>query len=175
MKDRRRRVESDCVCVCVSFAVPMFLRSSHFKLPSNPAKPVVMVGPGTGLAPFRGFLQERRAIRDPHAAAATANAMNGNGHLANGNGHAPATALGPAVLFFGCRTRKGDYIYEEELADYVKAGDLTNLHVAFSRWVLSLVRQADACHTACTGMCCWCMLELPTLTLFAHTFDVGCQ
>ena len=87
----------------------VFIRKSTFRLPASPGKPVVMVGPGTGLAPFRAFLQER-------AAAAAAGAP-----------------LGPALLFFGCRDPEKDYIYRDELEAAAAAGTLTHLSAAFSR------------------------------------------
>ncbi|KAL0842116.1 hypothetical protein ABMA28_014295 [Loxostege sticticalis] len=88
--------------------VPVYIRKSQFRLPLQPQTPIIMVGPGTGLAPFRGFLQERAHAR------------------ANGK------EVGENILYFGCRHRDQDYIYQDELEEYEKKGDVV-LNVAFSR------------------------------------------
>ncbi|MFG2148386.1 molybdopterin-dependent oxidoreductase [Streptomyces sp. NPDC048696] len=86
--------------------MPVYVqRTRHFRPPSDPATPMVMVGPGTGVAPFRGFLYERRAL----------------GHTA------------PNWLFFGEQHRASDFYYEDELAKLSAEGTLTRLDTAFSR------------------------------------------
>jgi sulfite reductase (NADPH) flavoprotein alpha-component len=76
----------------------------HFALPA-PDKDIIMVGPGTGVAPFRAFVQERRAT----------------------------TASGRSWLFFGDRTFTHDFLYQLDWQDALKDGALTRMDVAFSR------------------------------------------
>lgn len=80
-------------------------KNLEFKLPSDPNAAVIMVGPGTGIAPFRAFLQEREA----------------------------KDAKGKNWLFFGDRHFSTDFLYQTELLNYHKKGLLTKLNVAFSR------------------------------------------
>ena len=79
-----------------------------FRLPDDNTVPIIMIGPGTGLAPFRGFLQERADRK------------------------ARGANLGPAMLFFGCRHPEQDFIYADELKAFAAEG-LCELHTAFSR------------------------------------------
>ena len=106
--------------------VAFFLRKSTFRLPSDAARPIVMVGPGTGLAPFRGFLQERAAILRKSKSSDNS----GGGAAASSSS---SSSLGEAHLFFGCRSKDHDFIYREELERFERSGALTSLRVAFSR------------------------------------------
>ncbi|MFI6368880.1 molybdopterin-dependent oxidoreductase [Nocardia sp. NPDC050630] len=87
-------------------AVPIFLqRAPHFRPPLDPTTPMIMVGPGTGIAPFRGFLQERRALG----------------------------CSGRNWLFFGDQHAAQNFYYRAELEDMFRSGFLTRLDLAFSR------------------------------------------
>ena len=86
--------------------VRVFMHASHrFQLPDSGDTPTIMVGPGTGIAPFRAFLEERQALG----------------------------ARGKNWLFFGDQCRATDFLYEQELLQLQQSGLLTRLDVAFSR------------------------------------------
>ncbi|KAG0003740.1 NADPH-cytochrome P450 reductase [Entomortierella chlamydospora] len=89
--------------------VPIHVRHSNFKLPRNSALPIIMVGPGTGVAPFRGFIQDRAA-----------DAKNGK-------------KVGATVLFFGCRREDEDYLYKDEWPELIKDIEGAQIITAFSR------------------------------------------
>lgn len=81
------------------------VRASHFRLPPDPATPVIMVGPGTGIAPFRAFLQHRAATG----------------------------AKGRSWLFFGDRREATDFLFREEIEAWRASGALSRLSLAWSR------------------------------------------
>ena len=80
-------------------------RSPKFRLPADPAAPIVMIGPGTGIAPFRAFLEECAATGRP----------------------------GKSWLFFGNQHFEYDFLYKRELTQFLETGTLTKLDLAFSR------------------------------------------
>ncbi|MFF0612176.1 molybdopterin-dependent oxidoreductase [Nocardia tengchongensis] len=103
---RRGGVSSTFLADRAHAEVPIFLqRAPHFRPPLDPTAPMIMVGPGTGIAPFRGFLQERRALG----------------------------CTGRNWLFFGDQHAKDNFYYRAELEDMFRSGFLTRLDLAFSR------------------------------------------
>lgn len=86
--------------------LPIYIqKNQNFKLPANPSTPIIMVGPGTGVAPFRAFLQEREEIG----------------------------ATGKSWLFFGEQHFVTDFLYQTEWQKWKRDGILTKIDVAFSR------------------------------------------
>ncbi|MGJ9384504.1 assimilatory sulfite reductase (NADPH) flavoprotein subunit [Salipaludibacillus sp. CF4.18] len=86
--------------------LPVYIQhNENFKLPENPETPIIMVGPGTGIAPFRSFMQEREEIE----------------------------AEGKSWLFFGEQYFMSDFLYQIEWQKWLKDGVLTKMDVAFSR------------------------------------------
>jgi len=92
--------------VAVADRLPIYIQpNKKFRLPKDPDAPIIMIGPGTGIAPFRGFLHERRALG----------------------------AKGPNWLFFGERSATTDFLYRDELDAMRADGHLARLDTAFSR------------------------------------------
>ncbi|KAK3834997.1 MAG: hypothetical protein J3R72DRAFT_403841 [Linnemannia gamsii] len=89
--------------------VTVSIKPSVMTLPPSPHQPVIMAGLGTGMAPFRAFIQERAWQK------------------------AQGIDVGPMILYFGSRNRSNEYLYGEELEAYHADGLLTHLRLAFSR------------------------------------------
>jgi sulfite reductase (NADPH) flavoprotein alpha-component len=127
----------DRVGVCSSFLadrvavnetpVPVFVSNSHFGVPEDGAKDIIMVGPGTGIAPFRAFVQERVA----------------------------AKATGRNWLFFGDQHRATDYLYEEEWNAWLADGALARVDLAFSRDQAQKVYVQDRIREAAAELWAW--------------------
>ena len=101
-------------------------------MPEDSTVPVIMVGPGTGIAPFRSFWQQRQFDITNNAAVldVTPNPSPApGGNLLN----LSTRKWGSMLLFFGCRNAKQDYIYEDEMAKAKDEGALTEIHLALSR------------------------------------------
>ena len=87
-------------------SLPIYVqKNQNFSLPADPDTPIIMIGPGTGIAPFRAFLEEREEI----------------------------DAKGKSWLFFGDQHFVTDFLYQTEWKAWLKAGVLTQMDVAFSR------------------------------------------
>lgn len=91
-------------------SVRVFNRPSTFRLPEDPSKPIILIGPGTGIAPMRALLQERRYQRDVQK-----------------------KNIGSNTLYFGCKKRSLDFLYQDELEAMQKENVLNNMYLAFSR------------------------------------------
>ena len=90
--------------------IPIHVRRSQFKLPRNPTVPIIMIGPGTGVAPFRGFIRERALQKKE------------------------GKPVGTSVLFFGCRNASQDFLYDDEWDELFQTlGGESRIVTAFSR------------------------------------------
>ncbi len=179
-------------CICSPFlnnssgsnkgspTVQIFPKPTHeFRLPTNMSTPLILIGPGTGIAPFIGFLSHRQAqisSLQSFEAAETASEGTWRGGYEldpedlNISQH-DSTGLNPALdyvrkqqtgeidLYFGCRYSDHDYLYEAELETFKSTGILSNLYTAFSRehgkekmYVQNLMQDKFECKQRLTEM-----------------------
>ena len=84
--------------------------TADFRIPKDTSAKLILIGPGTGIAPFMGFLQHRRCMQA-----------------------SPAVPEGEIDVYFGCRHRDHDFLYQSELEELSNQGVIANLHLSFSR------------------------------------------
>jgi methionine synthase reductase len=104
--------------------VPMYIRqnANAFVLPRETERPLVLIGPGTGIAPFIGFLEHRQQQRKIRTS------MGGVGHP-----NQVKEQFGPISLYYGFRDKHKDYLFEKEIKEFQKDGTITHLAIAESR------------------------------------------
>jgi sulfite reductase (NADPH) flavoprotein alpha-component len=129
--------ERDRVGVCTTYLAdrvtvgstptPVFVSHSHFGPPEDGSRDAIMVGPGTGIAPFRAFLQDRVAIG----------------------------AKGRNWVFFGDQKRASDFLYEEDWTRWTEEGSLTRLDTAFSRDQLNKIYVQDRMREQAAELWAW--------------------
>ena len=93
--------------------------TTDFRLPANLSTPMVLIGPGTGIAPFMGFLAHRKALVSSLMVGADSSKQQ--------------REVGEVDVYFGCRHADHDWLYESEMKDFKQERIITNLHTAFSR------------------------------------------
>jgi sulfite reductase (NADPH) flavoprotein alpha-component len=109
-------------------SLPIFLHANgNFRLPEDPTAPVIMIGPGTGIAPFRSFLEERQVLGES----------------------------GDNWLFFGEQREQLDFLYKDQLQGMHKDGHLTHLDTAFSRDQARKIYVQDRMQERATGLYDW--------------------
>lgn len=118
--------------------------SIDFRLPKSSTVPLILIGPGTGVAPFIGFIEHRQHLLEQKKlldAQAEQGVWRGGFEISDeaeekesGSGNDLSSSKSTkTVLFFGCKWPTHDYLFKNELEEFVKKGSLTSLHTAFSR------------------------------------------
>ncbi|CAJ1927725.1 unnamed protein product [Cylindrotheca closterium] len=112
--------------------------TAEFRMPADLSKPIVLIGPGTGIAPFMGFLSHRHVLEKSMDSSSTPtnetsypmeeeDGSNGVTHFRS------LPHVGEVDVFFGCRHAEHDWLYKEELQSLHQGGIIANLYTAFSR------------------------------------------
>ncbi|KAG5488898.1 hypothetical protein JIQ42_00516 [Leishmania sp. Namibia] len=130
-------VRSNTVTVARQRAVIPFVirKAAAFRMPRNPLVPMILIGSGTGIAPFRAFLQEREAWLAEHRLLSDFTSPKGKPSAYSGEEatHHCHAVCGSIHVFFGCRHPDEDYLFGDELAQWKENGVARSLAVAFSR------------------------------------------